>query len=174
MIISIGSKNPAKVEAVLKVFNQPTDSVKAVDVPSRVSEQPFSDDETIMGAINRAEGALATGNSQIGIGLEGGVVKTSYGLMLCNWGALVAEHMNPIIAGGARIKLPEEVAERLLNGEELGPVMDDYTKKKNIRKKEGAIGVFTNEEMSRSQMFEHIIKMLVGQYRYQQKSRNNL
>ena len=174
MMISIGSKNPAKIEAVKKVFNQPTDSVIAIDVPSGVSEQPFSDDETISGAVNRAKAALMAGNSQIGIGLEGGVVETSYGLMLCNWGALVVENMEPIIAGGARIKLPEEVANRLMNGEELGPVMDQYTKKKNIRKKEGAIGVFTDEQLSRSLMFEHIMKMLIGQYHYRQKQMNNM
>ncbi|WP_042345255.1 DUF84 family protein [Bacillus massiliigorillae] len=169
MIIAIGSRNPAKVEAVSNVVEINQNKVLAVDVPSGVSNQPFSDEETIKGAINRAKASLMETSGQIGIGLEGGVVETPYGLFLCNWGALVTNKQEPIIAGGARIPLPEEIAIRLRQGEELGPIMDEYTKKKNIRKKEGAIGVFTNEEISRIAMFEHIVKMLIGQYKYQQQ-----
>lgn len=166
MKIAIGSNNPAKVKAVENCFMNESDSVAAVDVPSGVSEQPFSDEETIAGAINRAKAALLAADAEMGIGLEGGVVQTPYGLFLCNWGALAVEGEEPIIAGGARIKLPSEVAERLLNGEELGPVMDDYTKQNNVRHKEGAIGVFTKDAVSRSQMFQHIMHMLIGQYRF--------
>ncbi len=99
-----------------------------------LSEQPFSDDETIRGAINRANGALEKGNGDIGIGLEGGVQETEHGLLLCNWGALVSIETEPIIAGGARFLLPEAIAGRLRAGEELGPVMEDYAKKENVRK----------------------------------------
>lgn len=171
MKIAIGSKNPAKVEAVRDCFNNESDLVIPVDVPSGVSDQPFSDEETIEGAINRAKASCSAADAQIGIGLEGGVVQTPYGLFLCNWGALAVEGEEPIIAGGARIKLPAEVAERLINGEELGPVMDDYTKQNNVRHKEGAIGVFTKEAVSRRQMFAHVMQMLIGQYRYRESGK---
>ncbi|WP_019243913.1 MULTISPECIES: DUF84 family protein [Bacillus] len=166
MKIAIGSNNPAKIEAVQKTFTGRNNQIIPMNVSSGVSEQPFSDEETIQGAINRAQACLRETEAQIGIGLEGGVVQTSYGLFLCNWGALVIDGKEPIIAGGARIPLPKEITERLLLGEELGPIMDDFTKQKNIRKKEGAIGIFTNEAITRSQMFEHIMKMLMGQYEY--------
>lgn len=173
MIVAVGSKNPAKVDAVRQIFQNNEDQVIALEVPSGVHSQPFSDEETIEGAINRAKACLKEPNVQIGIGLEGGVVKTSFGLFLCNWGALVVKGREPIIAGGARIVLPKEIENRLLSGEELGPVMDEYTNQKNIRKKEGAIGVFTNEAITRSQMFEHIMKMLVGQLEYQYGKNNH-
>ncbi|MGM9924278.1 MAG: DUF84 family protein [Bacillus sp. (in: firmicutes)] len=169
MIIAVGSKNPAKVEAVRAVFQADSSQVIAVDVPSGVSAQPFSDEETIKGAINRAKASMAEANAHIGIGLEGGVAETPFGLFLCNWGALVAKDGKPILAGGARIALPEEIAVRLKRGEELGPVMDEYTNRQNIRKKEGAIGVFTNEAITRKGMFEHIMNMLMGQYNYLNK-----
>ncbi|MBD3110505.1 DUF84 family protein [Bacillus sp. AGMB 02131] len=171
MKIAIGSKNPAKVEAVRDCFINEANSVIPVDVPSGVSDQPFSDEETIEGAINRAKASRLAAGAQIGIGLEGGVVQTPYGLFLCNWGALAVEGEEPIIAGGARIKVPADVAERLMNGEELGPVMDDYTKQNNVRHKEGAIGVFTREAVSRRQMFVHIMQMLIGQYRYRESGK---
>lgn len=87
--------------------------------------------------------------------------------MLCNWGALAARGMEPIVAGGARIPLPEEIAVQLLNGAELGPVMDEYAKKQNVRKNEGAVGIFTNGQINRSEMFAHVMKLLAGQYEYQ-------
>lgn len=169
MKIIIGSKNPAKIAAVKESFITEEAEFVSLDVPSGVNEQPFSDEETIRGAINRATSALEQGKGDIGIGLEGGVQETSHGLLICNWGALAVPDSQPIIAGGARLLLPAEVASRLRAGEELGPVMEDYANKKNVRKQEGAVGIFTNGMINRTQMFNHVMNLLVGQYQYQQK-----
>lgn len=166
MKIIIGTKNPAKITAVKNAFAQTNAEFISLDIPSGVSAQPFSDEETIKGAINRAVGALQQGNGDIGIGLEGGVQESEQGLMICNWGALAVNGMEPIIAGGARLLLPEEVAVRLRAGEELGPVMDDYAKMENVRKHEGAIGIFTDGLINRDDMFTHLMKLLIGQYNY--------
>jgi inosine/xanthosine triphosphatase len=171
MKIIIGSKNPAKVLAVKNAFSKEEAEFVPLDIPSNVNEQPFTDDETIQGAKNRAMGALLQGDGDIGIGLEGGVQETSHGLMLCNWGALASHDREPIIAGGARFLLPEEIAVRLRAGEELGPVMDDYAKMKNVRKHEGAVGIFTNGKINRVDMFTHLTNLLVGQYYYQKNNK---
>lgn len=171
MKIIIGSNNPAKVAAVKNAFLYQQTEFLSLDIPSGVSEQPFSDEETIKGAINRAVCALEMGNGDIGIGLEGGVQETSHGLLVCNWGALATKNTEPIIAGGARFLLPLEIAERLRAGEELGPIMDDYAKKENVRKNEGAVGIFTNGLINRSEMFSHIMNLLVGQYHYKKAAR---
>jgi inosine/xanthosine triphosphatase len=166
MKVIIGSTNPAKVAAVKNAFTYTYSEYISLSISSGVSDQPFSDDETIKGAVNRAVGAMQQGNGDIGVGLEGGVQETELGLMICNWGALASSSMEPIIAGGARFLLPEEIAVRLRAGEELGPVMDDYAKKSNVRKNEGAVGIFTNNLMNRSEMFTHIMSLLIGQYYY--------
>lgn len=166
MKIIIGSKNPAKINAVKNCFADQEAEFVSIDIPSGVNAQPFSDEETIQGAINRAVGALNQGSGSIGMGLEGGVHETSHGLILCNWGALATHNMEPIIAGGARFLLPEEIAVRLKAGEELGPVMDNYANMKNVRKHEGAVGIFTNGMINRMEMFTHVTKLLVGQYTY--------
>ncbi|WP_342432660.1 DUF84 family protein [Neobacillus sp. FSL H8-0543] len=172
MKIVIGSTNPAKVAAVKQGFHFQPSQFISLDIPSGVSEQPFSDDETIKGAINRAKGALQKGQGDIGIGLEGGVQESDHGLLLCNWGALVSIDNEPIIAGGARFLLPEAIAGRLRAGEELGPVMEDYAKKKNVRKNEGAVGIFTNGLINRAEMFAHIMNLLIGQYYYRNAAEN--
>jgi inosine/xanthosine triphosphatase len=166
MKVAVGSKNPAKINAVKAAFQETDYEIVSIDAESGVSDQPMSDEETIRGAVNRAIEAAEKGEAGIGIGLEGGVQQTPYGLMLCNWGALAVKGMEPIIAGGARIPLPDEVAQQLLAGSELGPVMDDYAKKQNVRKNEGAIGIFTNGQIDRSEMFTHVMKLLAGQYEY--------
>ncbi|WP_138420661.1 DUF84 family protein [Aquibacillus sediminis] len=164
MKIYIGSKNPTKIKAVQNVFAHA--EVEEVDVESKVSLQPYSDEETLEGAINRARECAAKSTSAIGIGLEGGVMEMDGALFLCNWGALVDETGETFTASGARIPLPEEIKQQLEKGIELGEIMDAYTQKKDIRKKQGAIGIFTNEFVGREEMFTHVLKLLKGQYEF--------
>jgi len=174
MNVAIGSNNKAKIKAVEETYRELGIEVNVlpVDSPSGVSAMPFSDEETMNGAANRAEYCLSRQNAEIAIGLEGGVAETPYGLFLINWGALAEKGKTTILAGGARIKLPEEIADRLRAGEELGPVMDDYSKKQGISHQEGAIGVFTNGLIDRASMFSHIMKLLIGQREKRRDSSN--
>ncbi|WP_449537287.1 DUF84 family protein [Ferdinandcohnia sp. Marseille-Q9671] len=168
--VAIGTKNPAKVDAIISGFAGIEATFIPTSVASGVSAQPFSDEETIKGAINRARNARQEEDAELGIGLEGGVVSTEFGLFLCNWGAIVDQDSKPIIAGGARILLPDEIAAKLENGVELGDVMVEFTKQRDIRSKEGAIGIFTNSYVNRTEMFSHVVKLLVGQYTYKIKT----
>ncbi|GGD17389.1 DUF84 family protein [Pontibacillus salipaludis] len=164
MKIIVGSTNPAKLEAVQQIFGN--DQVDGIEVSSRVSSQPFCDEETLEGAINRARECAKTEKGVVGIGLEGGVMELENDLYLCNWGALVDSEENTFVAGGARIPLPDSIANELNKGKELGDVIDDYAKGENVRHNEGAIGVFTNELVNRSGMFAHIVQLLKGQYEF--------
>lgn len=163
MKILVGSNNPTKIQAVKNVF--PAAEIGNLDALSKVSAQPFSDEETMEGAINRAR-ECAAAEACIGIGLEGGVMEINGEMYLCNWGALVDENERVYLASGARIPLPQEVTEQLKNGIELGEVMDEYASKKDVRSNEGAIGIFTKEEINREEMFTHVIKLLKGQYSF--------
>ena len=62
--------------------------------------------------------------------------------------------------------LPEEIANKLRDGKELGPVMDEFTNTQNIRHTEGAVGIFTKGLIDRKSMFEHIVTLLIGQVYY--------
>ncbi len=164
MKIIIGSKNPTKTRAVQDVFK--TAEINTLYVPSNVSPQPFSDEETRRGAINRATQCARSSSDAFGIGLEGGVMYIDQQLYLCNWGALVTPNDKIYTASGARILLPEKIATQLKEGSELGHLMDDYALKREISKKEGAIGIFTNNLITRKEMFEHVVKLLKGQLEY--------
>ncbi len=171
MKVCIGTNNKAKVNAVKNCLGNDTQIEYAMfNVSSGVSNQPFSDEETITGAINRAKAALQEGDGDLGIGLEGGVHQTNDILFLNNWGALVLKDGTTFIASGARIPLPKEIETKLVAGKELGPVMDEYAKKENVRHNEGAIGIFTNGRINRTIMFQHVVELLLGQMEFQQSN----
>lgn len=167
MKVAIGSKNQTKVGAVQEVWKDAI--ITAVSVPSGVAAQPFSDEETMQGAINRAKRALEAEQADIGFGLEGGVMKTDHGLFMCNWGALATREGKIFIAGGARIKLPDDFLAPLESGKELSEVMEEFVMRKDIRSHEGAIGIFTDHHVDRTGLFVHIVKLLIGQYKYDEK-----
>jgi len=167
--VCIGTNNKAKVKAVKNCLENDKDIEFATfNVSSGVSEQPFSDEETITGAINRAKAALHEGDGDIGIGLEGGVHRTNDILFLINWGALVLKDGTTFIASGARIPLSKEIETELVSGRELGPVMDEYAQKEHVRHNEGAIGIFTYGRINRTAMFQHVVELLIGQMEFQQ------
>ncbi|WP_318614174.1 DUF84 family protein [Sporosarcina sp. YIM B06819] len=171
MEFMIGTTNPAKVKAARRVITSqfPQATVWEVEVNSGVSDQPFGDEETRLGAINRALRATETKEDVIGIGLEGGVRMLEGQMYLCNWGALVLPGGKRFTAGGAQIPLPQEIANELLEGKELGPVVDDYFTANGIRHKEGAMGMFTAHTVNRDQLFEHVLLLLIGQLKYATK-----
>ena len=168
MKVAIGTLNKAKTAAVENIINNHFVNVQYIhkNVKSGVSEQPFSNEETRNGAINRAINALNETGATYSFGLEGGVHEID-GIMYCvNWGAVALKKGTIYTAQGASFMLPEEIANRLREGKELGPVMDEFTNTQNIRHTEGAVGIFTKGLIDRKSMFEHIVTLLVGQVYY--------
>lgn len=167
MKIAIGTTNRAKVGAVVEALAPfyPQAEFVPVEVSSNVAAQPFSDEETRQGAINRAIAAKQATGAQIAFGLEGGVRELENVLYCCNWGA-VATNETVYASSGAQFMLPCEVADAVRAGTELGPVMDAYTKQHDTRQHSGAIGVFTDGVVDRKAMFIHIVELLIGQVRY--------
>ena len=172
MRIVIGSTNITKVDAVKNVLEPLGHQVIGINVSSGVSAQPFSDKETVQGAKNRAYAALAEGGD-FGIGLEAGVEYLNEELYLVNWGVLVTTQGESFTAGGTRIPLPMIIKEVLESGVELSDAIDAYAHKQDIRSKEGAIGILTENFYNRKENFIHIIKLLWGQYLANKSSAHN-
>ncbi|UTR15645.1 DUF84 family protein [Salipaludibacillus sp. LMS25] len=162
-ILKVGTLNEAKLMSVRHVFGETFD-VYGYKVPSGVPSQPLTDEETKQGAVNRAIYLIEKEKADIALGLEGGVMVINTHYFLCNWGALVTNAGCAFVAGGARIPLPDEVVGSLKEGMELGDVMDHYANKLNVRKNEGAVGILTNLQVTRSEMFSHINRLLKGQF----------
>ncbi len=159
MKIAVGSTNPVKVEAVRSMVERVWDDVEIVpvSVPSGISEMPLSDEETRQGAINRANAAREQCGADMGIGLEGGVHPEPFGLTLMGWVAIVDGNGRSSLAGAARLPLPHHIAQRVLNGEELGNVMDDILDDHNVKQKGGAVGALTGGLTVRGEAFAQAV-----------------
>lgn len=164
--VAIGSRNKAKIEAVMRAFSEWRIELLSVDTNSGVSPQPFSDEETLQGAMNRAVQARKMIDADLGIGLEGGVISWNNQLWICNWGVMTNRDRQIWTAGGARIPLPQEIIEPLRSGIELGVIIDEYSGLKGVRSNQGTIGILTDGQIDRATMFEQVCRLLVGQALY--------
>ncbi len=160
--IIVASKNPVKIDAVkdgLKPFLNGEFEITGVSVPSGVSDQPMSELETLKGASNRVMKAI---NLHPGydyyVGLEGGVEDTATGLMAFAW--MVISDGNRIgKARTASFFLPPKVAELVHGGMELGDADDVVFAKSNSKQQNGAVGLLTNDAITRKSLYEPAVQM---------------
>lgn len=160
----VGTKNKAKISAVMEVFSN--FEVVPMEAESGVRKQPLSEEETILGATNRAK-SLPEG---FRLGLEAGVTRINGICYLINFGVLIDKEDNYYYAGGTYLPLPDFVGDKLYNSDvELKEVMEEYTGIMNINHYGGAISVFTNNQVERRDIFTHISKLLLGQLQFSKK-----
>jgi inosine/xanthosine triphosphatase len=150
MRVGVGSGNPVKRRAVATVLESDV-TVESVPVPSGVADQPRGHPETIEGAETRAANVLLESpDYAYGVGIEGGVAEFdgADGLFLVMWAAVTnGERVGH--GAGPSIRLPERVATRVRDGEELGPVMDDLLGTSGVAEEEGAAGALTDGRIDR-------------------------
>lgn len=169
----VGTTNKTKLLAVqLAIQDEWPDAViVGYDVESGVASQPMSDEETLQGAQNRARQAIQQGRAEfteldpaeyLAIGLEGGVVMFAEELWSTVWVAVLDANGQFFTANGARMKLAPHIAQPILNGEEMGPVMEHLMGVDNIRQKQGMLGVVTKNYVTRAEEYGGIAKLAIG------------
>ncbi|KRE93333.1 hypothetical protein ASG89_07495 [Paenibacillus sp. Soil766] len=156
--IALGTNNHAKRDAVVSATG-----VEPIchAVPSGVSDQPLTEDETILGAITRAKNVLiAVPDADFGLGLEGGLTYDSihtqqwYLFSVCAaW-----DGKQLYVGKGLYFPIPHEIGERLLQGgTELRHIIDELGSTVGSNHKEGAYGLFTNGRITRSDVFRDAV-----------------
>ena len=159
MKILVGSKNPVKIEAVEEAFSKYFKDLEVIGISadSKVSAQPVNG-ETFEGAKNRAMELKQINNmkklgAEFFVGIEGGIAEFfnkwfALGLMcIINDEGKIGFGTSPLF------ELPNSVTKKLLEGIELGEVMDKLTGDHNTKQKSGAIGYFTNGVMDRKSLY---------------------
>ena len=158
--VAVGSTNPVKLAAAKAVLTRlvPEIVIAAVSVPSGVPDQPFGDDETIRGAVERARAAREKLGADFGVGLEGGVVEMPDGLMrTCAWAAVVARSGRHGVGGSLAMPLPDSVAAMIRDGLELGDAMDRLTGQSKTKHGVGAVGILTAGLVDRQAAYEVLV-----------------
>ena len=154
--VVVGTTNPAKIAAVKGAIQQmwPAAIVTGVNVDSGVSAQPLSDEEAIIGAPNGAHLALKMGNADLGVGVEGNTVEMAGRMFSTAW-VVVVDRVGALGLGSSgRFLLPEPVAKTVRQGGELGPLMDELTGEQNTKHRQGAVGILTNNLITRTAALE--------------------
>jgi inosine/xanthosine triphosphatase len=167
MKILVGSKNPVKVQSVKETFSLYFENVEVIGVESdsKVSVQPINDD-TFIGARNRAlqlyeQNKSNNLNANFFIGIEGGIVKQFNKWFAFGCMCVIDEFGNEGFGTSPHFELPDKIVEKLLQGLELGEVMDEIQNEENTKQKHGAIGYFTNGVMNRKELYLEGLKVAV-------------
>ena len=153
MKIVVASTNPVKIEAAragfAQVFPDELDML-GISTPSDVSDQPMTDDETHIGARNRAYKARDLhSDADFWIGIEGGIEERLGVLLVFAWIVIV----NKDRAGHARTAtfiLPDEVAVLVKQGLELGDADDIVFARANSKQQNGSVGLLTDDRINRA------------------------
>ncbi len=165
-LIGIGSTNPIKIAATEAIFQQAFPAAKFIyrQVASDVPEQPWGDEQTRQGALNRAKRVLIETQADLGVGLEGGLQETPEGIMTCAWCVIVDRSEKLGYGGGVHILLPDQVTKLLKQHGELGPAMDQLIQESDTKRKQGAVGILTNGLSNRQTAYEQLVAMAIAPF----------
>ena len=158
---AVGSTNPAKVEAVRRTLARlaPECAIEAVDVPSGITSMPLNDAELRAGALTRARGALERSGAEIAFGLEGGATLDGERSWLTGHAIALARDGRLGEAAWGRMLLPRSATARLRGGDELGDIIDDLFARKESKRQTGAIGLLTDNVVTRTDAFADLVAM---------------
>ena len=154
MRVAIGSKNPVKIEAVSRAYVEayPGRGMEFIplNAPSSVSRQPMSNEETRIGAINRAKFALEKSGADYGVGLEGGLHPVEGQWYCIGWVAIVDKKGVCSLGSTAMIAVPKKVMNLIFEGMELGEAADATFGAVNSKQKGGFSSFLTNGVLNRT------------------------
>jgi inosine/xanthosine triphosphatase len=160
--IVVASKNPVKIEAVregLSAFLNDSIEILGVSVDSGVSDQPMSNADTLIGAKNRVNNAMFQFSGyDFYVGIEGGVEDSDSGLMAFAW-IVISNGEKTGKARTAGFFLPPEVARLVHEGMELGDADDIVFAKSNSKQQNGAVGLLTNDVITRKSLYLPAVQM---------------
>jgi len=167
--VVVGSKNPVKVNAsrsvIAELFPEHDVECEGVDAPSNVPDQPMDAAETREGAINRVKYCQQNAEADFYIAIEGGVDLLDDGPATFAY-VVIANQEQQSVGRSAALPLPAPIYQSLLDGEELGPVMDKLFKTVNIKHKGGAIGLLTNGHATRESNYTQALTLAMAPFLY--------
>jgi len=156
--VNVGTRNPAKLEAVSGVLDRLFEGVEltGVKVDSGVPDQPRGG-EAVQGALNRARAVLA--DADLGIGIEAGLFKVP-GMeivMDVQYCVVLDKHGGMTVGHGMGFALPPKALALIEQGKELNDVMFELYGEEDIGSREGAIHYFSNGAMDRAKLTEQAV-----------------
>lgn len=170
MIVSVGSLNKVKVEAVQNALMCYSPFMHArfipIDVSSGVSEQPVGFEQIYLGAKNRAMDAWDLRRSEYGVGLESGLLAVpGEELPTMNIGVCVIYNGRDFNYGQSQgFPIPRKVANLIQNeGVTLEEALHrlGFTEQRRIGRGDGFVSILTDGRLKRQSYLEEAVHMAV-------------
>ena len=156
--IIVGSKNPVKVGCTREAFTQAFGKVgvvEGVDALSNIPAQPRSEEETLLGAKNRASHAKTlVPEADYWVGIEGGVDEDSQGMYAFAWIYVVHQSGKCSQSKTGTFYLPPKVVTLIREGMELGHADDLVFQAQNSKQKGGSVGLLTQGIITREAYYQ--------------------
>ena len=135
-------------------------AAEGISVDSRVSDQPMSCDETLLGATNRANALRPiAAEFDFFVGIEGGIEIVA-GTYFANAWIVVIDRLGKVARGrSGSFALPPRVQALVSSGIELGLANDQVFGEHNSKQQGGAVGSLTAGVISRQILYEHAMAL---------------
>lgn len=169
MKIILTSTNDAKQAATKKVadalFGDAT--ILALKVETGVSTTPTTDDEGILGALNRIHEARKIDPSgDLYIGLEGILTTNTYGSFICGWAVVESKDGKRAYGSSGKVQLPPSITAHVKDFKELSDEVKERYPSDLVHKMSevGSNGVITNCRYTRVDEFEDALMCALGYF----------
>lgn len=169
MQILVGSQNQVKMGAVHNGFvevwpDESPLSVRGVKVKTGVAYQPLSEDETVMGARNRALRAREIGGADYYVGIEGGMCHSADTWMERTWVVILDRFGCEGIASSPAIMLPPRAETMMRHGADLNDVCVELFGVNDAGAGIGYFGLMTNGALTRLKAYEDAVIFALARF----------
>ncbi len=164
-IVAVGSRNRAKLSGVHRAWSLFSKArIISVSVEKRVSPQPMGWAETVLGALTRAEQALANvSGADYGVGVEAGIVPGPFpsGYIDVQVAVILDNRGFVSVGVSSGFEVPYSMLSKVLKGEELGYVVEKRIGRR-VGDGVGLIGVLTRGVVTRGDLtFQAVLNALL-------------
>jgi inosine/xanthosine triphosphatase len=159
--IVVASTNPVKVQAALNgfkaMFPRGEFYAEGISAPSGVRVQPMTSQETLQGALNRANHIRQQRpDANYWAGIEGGVDEINGQMEVFAWIVVLSNTISGM-SRTATFHLPQEVIRLVQQGVELGEADDIVFGRSNSKQQNGSVGLLTDDVITRLTYYEHAV-----------------
>ncbi|SNS12244.1 inosine/xanthosine triphosphatase [Belliella buryatensis] len=161
-LVIVGSKNPVKISCTDLGFHQAFDReaflIEGLNVSSEVDDQPIGDEQTYLGAYNRAKNSKNVfPEADFWVGIEGGVEEQAGEMYAFAWVVIIDPTGKIGKAKTATFFLPNVITDLIKGGMELGAADDQVFNRENSKQGNGAVGILTNGAVNRKEYYAQAI-----------------
>lgn len=159
--VIVGSTNPVKVSSTKAAFEaafpEEEFDVEGVSVVSGVRDQPMSNEETLLGARNRALRSQNNHAADYWVGIEGGIEEHGDELEAFAWMVIIGDGGYEGKSRTSSFILPHEVSLLVRSGVELGHADDQVFNRSHSKQQNGAVGLLTNDIINRTEYYKQAV-----------------